>query len=264
MQFGLLLSTRSGPSATRFFVVLREIQSTVRKQNFTGQIVGLNKRSSQATQSSLKLQGQTCCRSSIVNMLSLFKSFLRMTTLANRPNTALVVIDFQNGVVANAYRRSEVLAAVSRLIERARIAQVPVVWVQHSDESLKPGSEAWQIVAQVAPLAGETIVRKSYRDAFEDTDLEQVLSRLKVGSLLVTGAQTDMCVRSTLHGALTRGYDVTLVSDAHTTEDMTSKGAPPPDAVISHTNMYWKNQRAPGRAGGVIESKDVDFAHPVF
>ncbi|MGF6962255.1 hypothetical protein QFZ97_008211 [Paraburkholderia youngii] len=87
-----------------------------------------------------------------------------------------------------------------------------------------------------------------------------MLSRLGVGQLIVTGAQTDLCVRSTLHGALARGYDATLVGDAHTTEDMPQRGAPSPDAVISHTNMYWSNQRAPGRLGGVIESKEVDFA----
>jgi len=183
-----------------------------------------------------------------------------MTTLADRPNTAVVVIDLQNDVVANAYRRREVLAVVNTLIERARTAQVPVVWVQHADEDLKAGSEGWQIVAELAPAAEEVIVEKRYRDAFEDTRLEQVLSRLGVGKLIVTGAQTDMCVRSTLHGALVRGYDATLVSDAHTTDDMTHKGAPPPDAVIRHTNMYWRNQRAPGRSGGVIESRDVTFA----
>lgn len=183
-----------------------------------------------------------------------------MTTLPSCPNTALVVIDLQNEVVANAYRRREVLGVVNILIERARSAHVPVVWVRHADEDLKAGSEAWQIVAELAPAPEEAIVEKSYRDAFEDTDLEQVLSRLSVGKLIVTGAQTDMCIRSTLHGALVRGYDATLVSDAHTTEDMTQRGAPSPDAVIRHTNMYWSNQRAPGRSGGVIESKDVDFA----
>lgn len=183
-----------------------------------------------------------------------------MTTLADRPNTALVVIDLQNEVIANAYRRREVLDAVNMLIKRARDAHVPVIWVRHADQGLVAGSEEWQIVAELAPAPGEAIVEKSYRDAFEDTDLEQVLSRLGVGRLIVTGAQTDMCVRSTLHGALVRGYDATLVSDAHTTEDMTQTGAPPAEAVIRHTNLYWSNQKAPGRLGGVMESKDVDFA----
>lgn len=183
-----------------------------------------------------------------------------MTTLADRPNTALVIIDLQNEVVANAYRRHEVLGAVNMLIKRARSSGVPVVWVRHADEELRAGSEAWQIVAELDPAPGEAIVEKSYRDAFEGTDLEQVLSRLRAGKLVVAGAQTDMCVRSTLHGALVRGYDAILVGDAHTTEDRTQRGAPPPDAVIRHTNLYWSNQRAPGRSGGVIGSVDVDFA----
>jgi nicotinamidase-related amidase len=191
-----------------------------------------------------------------------FASHPLMTTLANRPNTALVVIDLQNGVVANAWRRNEVLATVTMLIDRARVANVPVIWVQHADEDLKPGSDAWRIVAELAPAPGEAIVEKSYRDAFENTKLEQVLSDLGIGKLVVTGAQTDMCIRSTLHGALVRGYDAILVGDAHTTEDLTQWGAPSPDGVIRHTNLYWTNQRAPGRSGGVIASKDVDFARP--
>jgi len=184
-----------------------------------------------------------------------------MTTLSERPNTALVVIDLQNGVVAHAHRRDEVLATVRLLVERARHAQVPVVWIQHADEELEAGSDAWRIVAELEPFAGEAIVAKHYRDAFEGTDLERVLSALRVGKLIVTGAQTDMCVRSTLHGAIARGYDATLVGDAHTTVDMTDQGAPPPESVISHTNFYWRNQRAPGRVGGVIASRDVDFAY---
>jgi nicotinamidase-related amidase len=80
-----------------------------------------------------------------------------------------------------------------------------------------------------------------------------------VGSLLVAGAQTDACIRSTLHGALARGYDATLVSDAHTTEDQTAYGAPPPDQVIAHTNMYGSWQEAPGRTAGTVETRTVDF-----
>ena len=77
--------------------------------------------------------------------------------------------------------------------------------------------------------------------------------------LFVVGAQTDACVRSTLHGAFVRGYDATLVSDAHTTEDGTAWGAPPPDKVIAHTNLYWTYQTAPGRTAGTVETKNVDF-----
>jgi nicotinamidase-related amidase len=182
-----------------------------------------------------------------------------VTTLQNRPNTALLVVDVQNGVVAGAHERDAVVANVGSLVERARQEQVPVVWVQHSDEELERGSEAWRIVPELAPGEAEPLVEKHYGDSFEDTTLETVLSGLGVGRLLVAGAQTDECVRSTLHGAVVRGYDATLVSDAHTTEDQTAWGAPPPDQVIAHTNLYWTYHAAPGRAAGTVETKNVDF-----
>jgi nicotinamidase-related amidase len=182
-----------------------------------------------------------------------------VTTLENRPNTALLVVDVQTGVVAEAHERDAVVANVGNLVERARQEQVPVVWVQHSDEELERGSEAWRIVPELAPDEAEPLVEKHYADAFEDTDLETVLSGLGVGRLVVAGAQTDECVRSTLHGAFVRGYDATLVGDAHTTEDLTAWGAPPPDLVIAHTNLYWKHHAAPGRTAGTVETKDVDF-----
>src|SRR3954454_4009163 len=182
-----------------------------------------------------------------------------MSTLDQRPNTALLVVDVQNGVVAGAHERDRVVANVGSLVEKARKEQVPVVWVQHSDDGLPRGSDDWKIVPELAPADAEPLVEKNYGDSFEDTDLESVLSGLGVGSLLVVGAQTDACIRSTLHGALARGYDATLVSDAHTTEDQTPWGAPPPDAVIAHTNLYWSSQTAPGRTAGTVETKDVDF-----
>jgi nicotinamidase-related amidase len=161
-----------------------------------------------------------------------------MTTLENRPNTALLVIDVQKGVVEGNHERDAVVANVGSLVDRARQEGVPVVWIQHSDEGLVQGSEEWQIVPELDP-GDEPLVEKNYGDSFEATTLESVLSGLEVGRLVVVGAQTDMCVRSTLHGALVRGYDATLVSDAHTTEDLTAWGAPPPDQVIAHTNLYW-------------------------
>jgi nicotinamidase-related amidase len=182
-----------------------------------------------------------------------------MTTLGNRPNTALLVIDVQNGVVGGAHERDAVVANVGSLVEKARKERVPVVWVQHSDKGLARGSDDWRIVPELTPGDAEPLVEKNYGDSFEDTNLETVLSALGVGRLVVVGAQTDACVRSTLHGAFVRGYDATLVSDAHTTEDQTAWGAPPPDKVIAHTNLYWKYQTAPGRTAGTVETKDVDF-----
>jgi nicotinamidase-related amidase len=185
-----------------------------------------------------------------------------MTTLQNRPNTALLVIDVQAGVVAGNHARDAVVANVATLVDKAREQDVPVVWVQHNDDGLARGSEEWQLVPELKRDDAEPLVDKSYGDSFEDTNLEDVLSDLSVGRLIVAGAQTDQCVRSTLHGALARGYDATLVSDAHTTEDLSAWGAPPPDMVIAHTNLYWKHQTAPGRTAGTVETQDVDFSAP--
>ncbi len=182
-----------------------------------------------------------------------------MTTLENRPNAALLVIDVQTGVVAGAHERDTVVANVGSLVEKARLEEIPVVWVQHSDDGTVRGSDDWQIVAELTPSDAEPLIEKHYGDSFEDTNLETVLSGLGVGRLIVVGAQTDACIRSTLHGAFVRGYDAILVSDAHTTEDLTEWGAPPPDQVIAHTNLYWTHQAAPGRTAGTVETKNVDF-----
>ena len=182
-----------------------------------------------------------------------------MATLENRPNTALLVVDVQNGVVEGAYERDAVVRNIGVLVDTARQEQVPVVWVQHSDDQLERGGETWRIVPELTPGEGEPIVEKHYADSFEETTLEQVLADLAVGRLVVAGAQTDECVRSTLHGAFVRGYDATLVKDAHTTEDQTAWGAPPPDQVIAHTNLYWSYHKAPGRTAGTVATKDVDF-----
>ena len=179
-----------------------------------------------------------------------------MTTLDNRPNTALLIVDVQNGVVEGTPERDTVVANVGSLVEKARQQQVPVVWVQHSDDGLPKGSEEWRIVPELSPDEAEPLIEKKYGDSFEDTSLEN----LRVGRLVVVGAQSDACIRSTLHGAFVRGYDTTLVSDAHTTEDLTQWGAPPPEQVIAHTNLYWNDQAAPGRKAGAVETKDVDFS----
>ncbi len=182
-----------------------------------------------------------------------------MTTLENRPKTALLVVDVQNGVVEGAHERDRIVANVGSLVDRARQEQVPVVWVQHASQELARGSDEWRIVPELAPDDAEPLVEKSYGDSFEDTTLETVLSGLGVGRLVVVGAETDACIRSTIHGAFVRGYDATLVSDAHTTGDQTAWGAPPPEQVIAHTNLYWADQTAPGRTAGTVETKDVDF-----
>jgi nicotinamidase-related amidase len=135
-----------------------------------------------------------------------------------------------------------------------------VVWVQHRSDDLPVDSDAWRYVPQLVRRDSEPLVHKEYGDSFEGTDLESLLAERGIGRLVVCGAQTDECIRCTLHGAFVRGYDTTLVSDAHTTEDLSAYGAPAPAQVIAHTNLYWTYQAAPGRTAGTVSTADVDFA----
>ena len=182
-----------------------------------------------------------------------------MTSLRDRPNTAVLVVDVQNDVVAKTHHRDEVIANIATLVDKARAEQVPVIWVQHSDDDLREGSDGWQFVPELQRRESEPLVHKRYGDSFEATTLESELARRGVGRLVVTGAQTDACIRATLHGAFTRGYDTVLVSDAHTTEDFSEYGLPPADKVIAHTNMYWTWQAGPERTTSVVATAAVGF-----
>ena len=171
-----------------------------------------------------------------------------------------MIVDVQRDVVANAHERDAVIANINTVLTKARASGTPVVWVQHADEELVEGTDGWQYVDELQRDGSEPLVHKHYGDSFEETDLESILARLRVGRLVVAGAQTDHCIRNTLHGALVRGYDATLVEDAHTTEDPSQWGAPLDAAqVIAHTNLYWKYQSAPGRVGGTVSAAEVSF-----
>ncbi len=183
-----------------------------------------------------------------------------MSTLKDRDKTALVVIDFQVGVVAEAHERDAVVGNIKALVDKARAEGVPVIWVQHSDEDMPKNTPDWEYVPELSIGESEPVVHKSYGDSFEGTDFEEVLAKAGIGHLFVAGAETDACVRSTIHGAFTRGYDVTLVSDAHTTNDSSPWGAPVPVDVIAHTNLYWQYHDGPGRKAAVAATKDVTFA----
>jgi nicotinamidase-related amidase len=183
-----------------------------------------------------------------------------MTTLPDRPNSALLVIDMQNGVVGGAHERAAVVANVASLVERARSEDVPVIWVQHHSDEIVEGTEGWEYVPELPQAAGEPVIHKRFGDSFEATTLEDELAQRGIGRLVVAGAQTDACIRSTLHGAFVRGYDTVLVGDAHTTEDLTQWGAPSPAEVIAHTNLYWSWQDGVGRTASVVPTAEVELS----
>ena len=175
-----------------------------------------------------------------------------MTTLA-RPNSALLVIDVQNQVVEGAFNKDAVIVNINNAVHKARAAGVPVVWIQHSDDWMPIGSEDWKIVPELSPLDSEIKVGKLYRNSFEATDLEDVLAKLNVGHIYACGAQTNNCVRHTGHGALDRGYDVTLIEDAHTTTDYKFEGqAISAEVLVDDLNASFSEDELPGRKANVV------------
>lgn len=173
---------------------------------------------------------------------------------------ALLVIDLQRGVMRNCFDAEGVLARTARLVDRARASDVPVVWVQDHDDFAE-GSADWQLAAPLERRSNEPLVKKAYRDSFSDTDLDEVLDRLGVRHLVVAGAQSDYCIRTTTQAAAARGFDVTLVSDAHTTTDAEHDGVRiSGEQIIAHTNMYFGGLRYPGRHYAAERHDRVEFA----
>lgn len=183
-----------------------------------------------------------------------------MATLDGRNGRALLVVDLQQGVIEGAYQRDDVVATVIDLVSRARVAQMPVVWVQHHDDQLVRDSPAWRWVEGLGPVEGELLVEKSFGDAFADTELEQKLADLGTAEIILVGAASEQCIRCTMHSAVVRGYDVALVKGAHTTTDLTEYGFPEPAVMIGFLDsiaafgMEW-----PGRQARSVSTEAVGF-----
>jgi len=157
-----------------------------------------------------------------------------------------MVIDVQVDVMEYAWKREETISRIAELVRRARESKVDVIWVQHSDDGMQIDSEAWQLVPELKVLNSERIVHKLWRSSFEETELEEILEELKVGHLIITGAQSNLCVRHTIHAAIERGLDITLVSDAHTTLDDSWNGAPiPAELIVAELNRGCSDYELP-------------------
>ncbi len=175
--------------------------------------------------------------------------------------TALLVIDVQVGLITGpAYRGPEVLANIADLLARARVAGTPVIYVQHDGDAggqMEPGAPGWQIHPTIAPESGEPIIRKRASDAFYQTNLQAELEALHIQHLIITGCRTEMCVDTTSRAAISRGYDVTLVSDAHSTSDNEVLSA---EQIVAHHNMTLDDFGTDEHVVVIKQTKDVAFA----
>lgn len=185
-----------------------------------------------------------------------------MATVREGQQTALVVVDVQVGVVADAWEAPRVIQNVARAVDRARAQGVPVVWVQHHDHNLPQGSATWQWVPELVPSTGEPLIHKQFNSGFEQTTLEAELAQRQVAHIVLAGAATNWCIRATAYAALERGYDLTLVKDAHTTETMVMDDGTRIEAAqaVHDLNIAMTWLSYPGRRNATAAAEALDFA----
>ena len=184
-----------------------------------------------------------------------------MATVRQGNQPVLLVVDVQVGVMEGAWDATRVVANVGRAVERARAQGVPVLWVQHEDEELVAGTPAWTWAPELAPAAGERVIAKRFNSSFEETELEAELARLGATHVVLAGAATNWCIRATAYGALDRGYDLTLVADAHTTGPIEFRDGRVVEAegIVRELNAVMGWVSYPGRTSAVAAVDEVDF-----
>lgn len=187
-----------------------------------------------------------------------------MATVRKGNKGILLVVDVQSGVLRDAWDAPRIITNVARAVERARASGVPVVWVQHSDNDLPRGSAEWQWVPQLTPTNDERVIDKQFNSSFEQTTLDEELARLGATHIALAGAATNWCIRATAYGALDRGYDLTLIKDAHTTETMELKNGTTIEAarLVDDLNVAMTWLTYPGRTNGTATAEEVDFVSP--
>jgi nicotinamidase-related amidase len=187
-----------------------------------------------------------------------------MATVREGNKGVLLVVDVQVGVVSDSWDAPRIIKNVSLAVERARAQGVPVIWVQHSNKDLVYGSPQWQWVPELAPAQGEPQIHKQFNSAFEQTALDKELAKLGATHITLAGAETNWCIRATAYGALERGYDLTLVKDAHTTSTMELDNGARIEAanVIHELNIAMTWLSYPGRTNGTAAAAEVEFSSP--
>ena len=184
-----------------------------------------------------------------------------MATVRTGNQSVLLVVDAQVGVLRAAWEAPQIIKNIVLAVEKARSQGIPVLWVQHSDSELAHGSSDWQLVPELVPAEDEIRINKNFNSSFEQTQLEETLARFGVTRIVLAGAATNWCIRATGYGALDRGYDLTLLEDAHTTETIELEDGTEIKAadIILDLNIAMNWLSYPGRKNSAVKARDIDF-----
>ncbi len=175
--------------------------------------------------------------------------------------TALLVIDVQQGMCVGedaAFEVNRVIERINGLSETARAEESPVVFIQHEEAggAFQYGFEGWQLAATLATDPGDLRVRKKTPDSFNQTELQDLLQSKQVQRLVICGLQSDFCVDTTVRRALSHGYYVTLVADAHSTLDNDILTAA---QITAHHNWTFAHMTSFGPRISVIPASEISF-----
>ena len=174
--------------------------------------------------------------------------------------TALLVIDVQSGLMnKQSFRREDVLNTITTLLQAARTADIPVIYIQHDGpegSGLEPETPGWQIHPAVAPAPDEPILRKSAPDPLYQTPLQALLDSKNITHLVIVGCRTQYCIDTTCRVAVSRGFHVTLVADAHSTVDSDVCSA---EQIVAHHNETLDDFGNNEHVVTVLSSGEIDF-----
>jgi nicotinamidase-related amidase len=183
-----------------------------------------------------------------IHKVQILKPLPTSATPATNPmTTALLIIDVQQGLCENdsegngaAFESPQVIARINTVSAKARVAGVPVIFIQHESASgyLEFGTAAWQLADGLHTTPTDLKLRKTTPDSFLRTDLQALLQQHAVTNLIICGMHTEFCIDTTTRRALALGYPVVLVADAHTSAGNAHLSAP---QVIAHHNTTLTN-----------------------
>lgn len=172
---------------------------------------------------------------------------------------AVLVIDVQVGLVDVASNGTSIVNRIVNVVNMARSASVPVIFIQHDDDggNLQPSSPGWHLHPLLKPSVDEIVIRKRASDSFYRTPLLNVLRSKRIGRVVVIGFCTEMCVDTTCRQATSLGFNVTLVTDAHST---TSNNILTAEQIIAHHNMSLSDFGNDEHCIVTTSSSDINFA----
>ena len=182
-----------------------------------------------------------------------------MASVRKGKKSVLLVVDVQVNVVKGAWEAPRVVGNVALAVERARAQGVPAIWVQHASADLATGSPGWQWAPELVPAADELLIHKNYNSSFEHTSLDEELAKLGATHILLAGCATSWCIRATAYAALERGYDLTLVEDAHTTKTMELENGAKLDSatLVQDLNVAMTWLSYPGRKNTTVKAEEL-------